>query len=326
MLPLAFAVALQTYGQRQDDMKQTVEYLASQKLGGRFPGTAGDTLASEYIVRYLRGLKLKPVVKDKKKSAFYHDFTFGKDVKRTTHNIFAVLPGNDKNLKNEFIVHNIGDETLLVPTAEANFHGLVQGNKTVGVILECLKHDTTEQEIVDTLCERFEGDPRHGKEIPPDLMPVKREGRWIMPTDRIVEEMVSCALQLRGAAGEGGQGAPASSADPVSRAAAVSSVEEAAYRFHRMLADTVIGCVMQIADETGVRAAALSGGCFQNRLLLEMIEEGLTDRGIVVYRHRMVPPNDGGIALGQAVAAAAILRAEAADNASDNAADNAAGK
>ena len=174
--------------------------------------------------------------------------------------------------------------------------------------------------------ERFEGDPRHGKEIPPDLMPVKREGRWIMPTDRIVEEMVSCALQLRGAAGEGGQEAPASSADPVSRAAAVSSVEEAAYRFHRMLADTVIGCVMQIADEAGVRAAALSGGCFQNRLLLEMIEEGLTDRGIVVYRHRMVPPNDGGIALGQAVAAAAILRAEAADNASGNAADNAAGK
>ena len=40
--------------QRQDDMRQTVEYLASQELGGRYPGTAGDTLASEFIVDKLR--------------------------------------------------------------------------------------------------------------------------------------------------------------------------------------------------------------------------------------------------------------------------------
>lgn len=90
--------------QRQDDMRQTVEYLASQELGGRYPGTAGDTLASEFIVDKLRSLKLKPVVKGKKKKAFFQDFTYGKDVERTTHNIIAVVPGKDKHLRNEYIV------------------------------------------------------------------------------------------------------------------------------------------------------------------------------------------------------------------------------
>ncbi|MCR5129938.1 MAG: M20/M25/M40 family metallo-hydrolase [Prevotella sp.] len=86
-------------------MKQTVGYLASQELGGRFPATMGDTLASEFIVGKLRDLKLKPIVKGKKKKAFYHDFTYGKTEKKvTTHNIIAVIPGKDKKLKNEYIV------------------------------------------------------------------------------------------------------------------------------------------------------------------------------------------------------------------------------
>ena len=63
ILFLAFALVLQTNAQKQEDMRQAVKYLASQELGGRYPGTAGDTLASEYIVEQLRSLKLKPVVK-----------------------------------------------------------------------------------------------------------------------------------------------------------------------------------------------------------------------------------------------------------------------
>lgn len=105
LFSLGFALVLQTYAQKQDDMKLAVEYLASQELGGRFPATSGDTLASEYIVGKLRGLKLKPVVKGKKKKGFYHNFSFGKAEKMmNTHNIIAVLPGKDKNLKNEYIV------------------------------------------------------------------------------------------------------------------------------------------------------------------------------------------------------------------------------
>ncbi len=86
-------------------MRKTVEYLASQELGGRFPATVGDTLASEFIVGKLRDLRLKRVVKGKKKKGYFHNFIFGKTEKRMpTHNIIAVLPGKDKRLRNEYIV------------------------------------------------------------------------------------------------------------------------------------------------------------------------------------------------------------------------------
>ena len=104
ILCLAFAIVLQVHGQKQEDMRQTVEYLASQELGGRFPATAGDTLASEFIADKLRQLKLKRVVKEKKNKGYYQNFTYGKDVPRTTHNIIAVVPGKDKRLKHEYIV------------------------------------------------------------------------------------------------------------------------------------------------------------------------------------------------------------------------------
>ena len=104
LISLAFAVVLPAQAQNQDDMRRTVEYLASQELGGRYPATAGDTLASNYLAGKLRGLRLKPIVKGKKKTGYYQDFTYGKDVQRTTHNIIAVLPGKDKHLKYEYIV------------------------------------------------------------------------------------------------------------------------------------------------------------------------------------------------------------------------------
>ena len=106
LISFAVAFVLSTHAQRQDAMKQTVAYLASQELGGRYPATIGDTLASEFIVDHLRGLKLKPIVKGKKKIRYYHDFTYGKtkEQERTTHNIIAVLPGTDKQLKHEFVV------------------------------------------------------------------------------------------------------------------------------------------------------------------------------------------------------------------------------
>ena len=103
---LVFVCTVEAFAQKQDDMKQAVEHLASQQLGGRFPATAGDTLASEFIVGKLRCLRLKPIVKGKKKIAFFQDFTYGKTQaeERTTHNIIAVIPGKDKRLKHEYIV------------------------------------------------------------------------------------------------------------------------------------------------------------------------------------------------------------------------------
>lgn len=61
-------------------------------------------------------------------------------------------------LNENFIHHQIEDQALIVPTGTADFHGLIQGNKTLSAIAECLKNDVTEDEIVDTLCTRFNGD------------------------------------------------------------------------------------------------------------------------------------------------------------------------
>ena len=83
LLFLVFTLVFQTHAQNQDDMRQTVEYLASPGLGGRFPATAGDTLASDYLAGKLRRMKLKPVVREKKLKGFYQDFTFGKTEQKT---------------------------------------------------------------------------------------------------------------------------------------------------------------------------------------------------------------------------------------------------
>lgn len=60
-------------------------------------------------------------------------------------------------LNNRFVIHTIGGETMLIPTAVAPFHGLGEGNATVGVILNCLIKETTEEEIVDKLADTFLG-------------------------------------------------------------------------------------------------------------------------------------------------------------------------
>lgn len=60
-------------------------------------------------------------------------------------------------LNPNFVIHNIDRETLLVPTAAALFHGLVQGNPTVDFILNHLRQDTTEEEIVAAMSREYNG-------------------------------------------------------------------------------------------------------------------------------------------------------------------------
>lgn len=89
-----------------------------------------------------------------------------------------------------------------------------------------------------------------------------------------------------------------------------------AARFHRGLAQVIVRMVEQIAADAGaggqaLRHVALSGGVFQNRVLFERVLTGLEARGFVVFTHSRIPCNDGGLALGQAVIAAArLLHAE----------------
>ena len=59
-------------------------------------------------------------------------------------------------LKKEFIAHDTGRESLLVPAGGAGFSGLVKGNRTLGVILDLLKTDTTEADIIAAMGARFD--------------------------------------------------------------------------------------------------------------------------------------------------------------------------
>jgi hydrogenase maturation protein HypF len=70
-------------------------------------------------------------------------------------------------------------------------------------------------------------------------------------------------------------------------------------RFHNALAE----CIVAVAKHAGQNRVVLSGGCFQNRYLTERAVRRLQAEGFRPYWHQRVPPNDGGIALGQVVAA-----------------------
>jgi hydrogenase maturation protein HypF len=81
-----------------------------------------------------------------------------------------------------------------------------------------------------------------------------------------------------------------------------------ATRFHHGVADAIVRVCLMLRDSTGVSVAALSGGVFQNVLLLERTVAGLEESGFRVLTHSRVPPNDAGISLGQVAVAAASLR------------------
>ena len=65
----------------------------------------------------------------------------------------------------------------------------------------------------------------------------------------------------------------------------------------------------EIRSQTGLKEVALSGGSWQNMVLLERASRELYEDGFIVYRHHQVPANDGGLSLGQALAGMAHLRA-----------------
>lgn len=83
---------------------------------------------------------------------------------------------------------------------------------------------------------------------------------------------------------------------------------EVSASFHRTAAEMVAAVCEAVRETDGTNAVALSGGTFQNMLLLNQTVELLEERGFMVYRHRRVPANDGGIALGQAVLADRVIR------------------
>jgi hydrogenase maturation protein HypF len=69
-----------------------------------------------------------------------------------------------------------------------------------------------------------------------------------------------------------------------------------------------IGVACRVRETTGIGQVCLSGGCFQNALLLQRIVAGLGAQGFDVFTQRAVPCNDGGVSLGQAAVAWALTQ------------------
>ncbi len=74
-------------------------------------------------------------------------------------------------------------------------------------------------------------------------------------------------------------------------------------RFHKTMAEIILKTCQRIAEDTGIKQVALSGGVFQNRLIYRLATGALRENGFQVLTHHLVPCNDGGLSLGQAVIA-----------------------
>ena len=80
-------------------------------------------------------------------------------------------------LNKEFLLHNTGSESILVPSGSAGFSGVVRGNKTLGAVLELLKEETTETEMISVLETRFDApDGAVEKDVAKVLAELRRIG------------------------------------------------------------------------------------------------------------------------------------------------------
>ena len=104
----------------------------------------------------------------------------------------------------------------------------------------------------------------------------------ILPTDKLFAEILSRRLNGAG-------------------------VADSAKFFHVQLAEMVAQACEILSAQTKIKTVAISGGCFQNSLLTSLTIEKLKLRGLKVLRQKLIPPNDGGICLGQALAASNFL-------------------
>ncbi len=77
-----------------------------------------------------------------------------------------------------------------------------------------------------------------------------------------------------------------------------------AYHVHATLAEAIVQTALRLRTPRGALPVGLSGGVFQNRLLQGLVSSRLAEAGVSVLQHHIVPPNDGGLALGQALVAA----------------------
>ena len=128
-------------------------------------------------------------------------------------------------------------------------------------------------------------EPRRKEGEPGELNHTGRDAFMTLPTDLLVRRMVEKRLSGK-------------------------DTGELAYRFHEALASMIASALIAASKTTGLKRAVLTGGVYQNTLLLDLTEQKLLEGGMEVFTHHLIPPNDGGISLGQALAAQEILRRE----------------
>ena len=79
------------------------------------------------------------------------------------------------------------------------------------------------------------------------------------------------------------------------------NVNDLARLFHERIAEMIFGTVLELSERFKIKIAALSGGVFQNSLLSSLVTKKLRRAGLKVLRHQLIPANDGGICIGQAI-------------------------
>jgi hydrogenase maturation protein HypF len=97
------------------------------------------------------------------------------------------------------------------------------------------------------------------------------------------------------------------------------SIPDVAAAFHRGVAGLVVDLSSDLARRHGCADVVVSGGVFQNRLLCECVMERARGAAIRIHQHALVPPNDGGVSLGQIAVGAALIRNELARKGSERA-------
>jgi hydrogenase maturation protein HypF len=128
------------------------------------------------------------------------------------------------------------------------------------------------------------------------LTGVARQNRFEGQAAMLLENEIGSLRTEEAYALSGGDWAPLIQSVVADKRAGVA-VPLIAARFHNALVEWIL----EVAARAKVTQVVLSGGVFQNRYLTERAAAALESRGLVVYTHHSVPPNDGGIALGQAV-------------------------
>ena len=129
---------------------------------------------------------------------------------------------------------------------------------------------------------------------------ISYEAQAAMELEAVATRYVRSHAEALGAVSSGTKPVPLQEVIP--EAVASPDVEQAAFAFHGGVARVVGKRLVQAAEEAGTDVVGVSGGCANNALLMELLRREVAAEGFTLLQHQIVPPGDGGLSLGQAVA------------------------